>query len=59
MIPGPICTPTATSIDAALAPATTKGFLYFVAIPGADGKHDFSKTYEEHLRKLRKYGYIK
>jgi UPF0755 protein len=59
MIPGPICTPTATSIDAALAPATTKGFLYFVAIPGGEGKHDFSKTYEEHLRKLRTYGYIK
>jgi UPF0755 protein len=59
MIPGPICTPTVPSIEAALAPATAKGYLYFVAIPGADGKHDFSKTYEEHLRKLRKYGYVK
>ncbi len=59
MIPGPICTPTVTSIDAALAPATRKGYLYFVAIPGADGRHDFSKTYEEHLGKLRKYGYLK
>jgi len=59
MIPGPICTPTQSSIDAALAPATKKGNLYFVAIPGADGKHDFSKTYEEHLAKLRKYGYLK
>ncbi len=58
MIPGPICTPTVASIDAALAPNTAKGFLYFVAIPGADGKHDFSKTYDEHLQKLRKYGYI-
>jgi UPF0755 protein len=57
MIPGPICTPTVTSIDAALAPATKKGYLYFVAIPGADGRHDFSRTYEEHLAKLRKYGY--
>ncbi len=57
MIPGPICTPTVSSIDAALAPDTAKGFLYFVAIPGAGGKHDFSKTYEEHLAKLRKYGY--
>ena len=59
MIPGPICTPTVTSIDAALAPATAKGYLYFVAIPAGSGKHDFSKTYEEHLRKLRQYGYIK
>ena len=58
MIPGPICTPTVASIDAALAPNTAKGFLYFVAIPGGDGKHDFSKTYDEHLQKLRKYGYI-
>ncbi len=49
MIPGPICTPTVSSIDAALDPATKKGYLYFVAIPGADGKHDFSKSYEEHL----------
>ncbi len=58
MFPGPICTPTVTSIDAALAPATKAGYLYFVAIPGGDGKHDFSKTYEEHLRKLRAYGYV-
>ncbi|MFH0750233.1 MAG: endolytic transglycosylase MltG [Chloroflexota bacterium] len=58
LFPGPICTPTMTSIDAALAPDTKKGYLYFVAIPGEDGAHDFSKTYEEHLVKLRKYGYI-
>ncbi len=57
LIPGPIVTPTVASIDAALAPDTSRGYLYFVAIPGGDGKHDFSKTYEEHLRKLRKYGY--
>jgi UPF0755 protein len=59
MFPGPICTPTVTSIDAALAPATAKGYLYFVAIPGGNGTHDFSTTYDEHLRKLREYGYIK
>jgi UPF0755 protein len=57
--PGPICTPTVTSIDAALAPSTRDGYLYFVAIPDGGGLHDFSKTYEEHLKKLRKYGYIK
>jgi len=59
LIPGPICTPTVASIDAALAPDTRKGYLYFVAIPDGDGKHDFSKTYEQHLAKLREYGYIK
>ncbi len=59
LFPGPICTPTVTSIDAALAPDTKKGYLYFVAIPGGDGAHDFSKTYEEHLEKLRTYGYVK
>lgn len=58
LFPGPICTPTATSIDAALTPDTKDGYLYFVAIPGGDDRHDFSKSYEEHLQKLRKYGYI-
>jgi len=58
LFPGPICTPTAASIDAALAPDTKAKYLYFVAIPGGDGAHDFSRTYEEHLEKLKKYGYI-
>jgi UPF0755 protein len=58
MIPGPICTPTVASIDAALAPDTSQGYLFFVAIPDGDGRHDFSRTYEEHRQKLRQYGYI-
>jgi UPF0755 protein len=57
LFPGPIGTPTLSSIDAALAPDTKKTYLYFVAIPGGDGAHDFSRTYDEHLEKLRKYGY--
>lgn len=57
LIPGPICTPTVASIDAALAPDTDDGFLFFVAIPGGDGAHDFSRTYAEHREKLRRYGY--
>jgi UPF0755 protein len=57
LFPGPICTPTVSSIDAALAPDTKKKYLYFVAIPGGDGAHDFSRTYAEHLQKLSKYGY--
>jgi UPF0755 protein len=56
--PGPISSPTVASITAALAPDTTDGYLYFVAIPDGDGAHDFSKSFEEHSRKLREYGYL-
>jgi len=56
--PAPICSPTVASIDAALAPDTSTGYLYFVAIPDGGGKHDFSKTFAEHQQKLKKYGYI-
>jgi len=57
--PGPLGTPTVAAIDAALAPDQDKGYLFFVAIPDGNGRHDFSRTYEEHVKKLRKYGYIK
>jgi UPF0755 protein len=56
--PGPIATPSLASLDAALTPDTASGYTYFVAIPNGDGAHDFSKSSEEHERKLRKYGYI-
>jgi UPF0755 protein len=55
--PGPICSPSADSIIAALEPDTEAGFSFFVAIPGGDGQHDFSKTVREHNRKLQEYGY--
>lgn len=55
--PGPIATPTVTSIDAALAPDLKSGFTYFVAIPKGKGAHDFSKSLAEHQAKLKKYGY--
>jgi UPF0755 protein len=55
--PGPICTPSVASIDAALEPDTSDKFLFFVAIPDGDGAHDFSKTLAEHQEKLSKYGY--
>jgi UPF0755 protein len=55
--PGPICTPTVASIDAALDPETETDYLFFVAIPDGGGAHDFSKTYKQHLEKLKKYGY--
>jgi UPF0755 protein len=47
--PGPIGSPTAASIAAALHPAKTS-FLYFVA--RQDGLHVFSRTYAEHLRTI-------
>jgi UPF0755 protein len=57
LVPGPIASPTVASIDAALAPDTATGYYYFVLIPDSGGQHDFSKTFEEHKEKLRKYGY--
>ncbi|GAB4113524.1 MAG: endolytic transglycosylase MltG [Candidatus Caldatribacteriota bacterium] len=45
--PGPICNPGLESIKAALEPAETE-WLYFTL--GPDGKHIFSRTYEDHLK---------
>jgi len=45
--PGPICNPGLDSIIAALEPAE-EDYLYFVL--GDNGRHIFSKTYQEHLR---------
>lgn len=55
--PGPIATPRAASVEAALAPDTSTGYLYFVAIPDGDGRHAFAKTLREHEANLAKYGY--
>ncbi|MCJ7789532.1 MAG: endolytic transglycosylase MltG [Candidatus Atribacteria bacterium] len=45
--PDPICNPGIDSIIAALEPAN-EDYLYFVL--GDNGRHIFSKTYEEHLK---------
>jgi len=45
--PGPICNPGLDSIIAALEPEE-EDYLYFVL--GENGKHIFSKTYQEHLK---------
>jgi UPF0755 protein len=45
--PGPIANPGEASLAAALAPADT-AYLFFVA--DRDGRHRFSRTYEEHRR---------
>ena len=55
--PGPICTPSLASMDAALKPDTTNHYLYFLAIPNGGGSHVFEKTYAEHQANLKKYGY--
>jgi UPF0755 protein len=57
LIPGPICTPSLASIQAALSPDTGAGYLFFLAIPDGKGAHAFSKTQSEHDANRRKYGY--
>lgn len=48
--PGPIGSPGAKSLEAALYPAAVP-FLYFVA--HRDGHHEFRKTFAEHLQAIR------
>lgn len=55
--PGPIATPSLASIDAALQPDTSTGYLYFLAVPNGGGKHVFAKTYQQQLSNMAKYGY--
>ena len=55
--PGPICTPTIASIDAALSPNTKAGYLYFLAKKDGTNEHAFAKTLKEHNDNKNKYGY--
>ena len=48
--PGPVNSPSRRSLEASLYPANVR-YLYFVARP--DGRHVFSRTYNEHLRAVR------
>ncbi len=50
--PGPICSPSDSSIRAALWPADVS-YLYFVA--KGDGSHNFSSRYEDHLKAVAEY----
>lgn len=52
--PGPVCNPGIYSLYAALDPNDT-GFYYFVFDSSA-GVHLFSKTYDEHLKKVNSLG---
>jgi len=52
--PGPICTPSAKTIDLVLdAPKTD--YIYFVAKADFSGYHHFSNNYEEHDRYAKEY----
>jgi UPF0755 protein len=53
--PGPLCTPTIASIDAALEPNTETGYLYFVAKGDGSGSSAFAKTFKEHQANIAKY----
>ena len=53
LVPGPISNPGLSSIEAALDPEDTS-YYYYVLNPEA-GAHDFSKTLEEHEKKVQKY----
>lgn len=52
--PGPICSPSISSIEAALNPEKNE-FLYFVAFGDGSGRHRFAKTFQEHLKYKRLY----
>lgn len=52
--PGPICTPSPSSIDAVLD-AENHDYMYFCASPKFDGTHEFAETGEEHVRNAALY----
>lgn len=52
--PGPICTPSVTTIDAVLNYKKTD-FLYFCAKEDFSGSHNFAATAEDHIKNARKY----
>jgi UPF0755 protein len=52
--PGPIGSPGLSSLRAAARPARTP-YLYYVVEPGGDGRHAFSRTYEQFQRDVERY----
>ena len=56
LIPGPFCTPTLTSIDAALNPDTKDKYIYFLAKRDGSNGTVFAKTFKQHQANIAKYG---
>ena len=54
--PGPISSPSVTSLDAALEPNTKTGYLFFIAKGDGSGTSAFAKTRAEHDKNVAKYG---
>jgi len=52
--PGPICTPSETTIDAVLNPKQTD-YLFFCAKPNGKGYHAFAATDAEHALNAKAY----
>lgn len=52
--PGPICIPSAASIDAVLQNKST-GYLYFCAKEDFSGRHNFAANAEQHAANARKF----
>ena len=52
--PGPICSPSAKTIDAVLNSPKTN-YMYFVAKSDFSGHHTFSSNYTEHLQRAKEY----
>ena len=52
--PGPVASPGAAALEAAVAPAAVP-YLYFVAAGDGSGGHRFAVTYDEHLANVALY----
>lgn len=52
--PGPICTPSAKTMDAVLN-AQEHDYLYFCADPDKPGTHAFAASYQQHLINAKRY----
>ena len=52
--PGPICIPSASSVDAVLQNKPTH-YLYFCAKEDFSGRHNFASTPQEHIANARKF----
>jgi UPF0755 protein len=53
--PWPIATPGVASLQAALNPDTSEGYLYFLGKNDGSGDLVFAKTYAEHLQNIQLY----